>query len=131
MQEFRTARRIEEELDRLEIPHVRVGETGVLGTIRGSGGGGGVVVLRADIDALPIQETSGAEYRSATDGVMHACGHDAHGACLRGAARLLSRQRREFGGIPAPCARSLCLSGQRKPGAAKHHEPRSQWELRY
>ena len=98
MQEFRTAKRIGEELDHLGIPHIRVGETGVLGTIRGSGKGGGVVVLRADIDALPIQETSGAEYCSAADGVMHACGHDAHTACLLGAAKLLSQQREEFGG---------------------------------
>lgn len=55
MQEFRTAQRIEEELDRLGIPHTRVGETGVLGTLRGEREGGRAVVLRADIDALPNQ----------------------------------------------------------------------------
>ena len=74
LQEFCTAARIEEELDRFGIPHTRVGETGVLGTLRGTGTGAGVVVLRADIDALPIQERSGAEYCSQTPGVMHACG---------------------------------------------------------
>lgn len=58
MQEFRTAQRIEEELDRLGIPHTRVGETGVLGTLRGKKEGGRAVVLRADIDALPINAVS-------------------------------------------------------------------------
>ena len=90
LKEFRTAARIEEELDRFGIPHTRVGETGVLGTRRGTGTGAGIVVLRADIDALPIQETSGAEYCSLTPGVMHACGHDVHTVCLLGAAKLLS-----------------------------------------
>lgn len=98
MQEYRTARRIEEELDRLGIGHTRIGETGILGTLLGGGRGRGVVVLRADIDALPIQETSGAAYRSASDGVMHACGHDAHTACLLGAAKLLAQRRGAFGG---------------------------------
>lgn len=98
LREFRTAGRIEEELDRFEIPHIRVGETGVLGTLRGSGEGDGVVVLRADIDALPIQETSGADHGSLTPGVMHACGHDAHTACLLGAAKLLAKHRDCFGG---------------------------------
>ena len=98
LKEFRTAARIEEELDRFGIPHTRVGETGVLGTLRGTGTGAGIVVLRADIDALPIQETSGAEYCSLTPGVMHACGHDVHTACLLGAAKLLSERKAEFGG---------------------------------
>ena len=98
LQEFRTAGRIEEELDRVGIPHTRVGQTGVLGTLRGAAAGTGAVVLRADIDALPIQETAETDYRSQTPGVMHACGHDAHTACLLGAARLLSRHREDFGG---------------------------------
>lgn len=76
---------------------MRVGETGVLGTLRGAEDGR-AVVLRADIDALPIQETSGAAYASETPGVMHACGHDAHIACLLGAAQLLAAQRKELCG---------------------------------
>lgn len=96
--EFRTAERIEEELDRFGISHVRVGKTGVLGTLRGSGTGKRAVILRADTDALPIQETSGAGYASCTPGVMHACGHDVHTACLLGAAKLLSNCRTEFSG---------------------------------
>ena len=98
LQEFCTAARIEEELDRFGIPHTRVGETGVLGTLRGTGTGAGVVVLRADIDALPFQERSGAEYCSQTPGVMHACGHDVHVTCLLGAAKLLAERRAAFGG---------------------------------
>lgn len=97
-QEFRTARRIEEELELLGIPHSRVGETGVLGILRGTGIGGEAVALRADIDALPIQETNTVDYRSHTDGVMHACGHDAHTACLLVAAQLLTEHRDSFGG---------------------------------
>ena len=92
LQEYRTAQRIEQELDKLAIAHVRVGKTGVLGTLRGAEDGR-AVILRADIDALPIQETSGAAYASETPGVMHACGHDAHIACLLGAA-----QRKELCG---------------------------------
>lgn len=97
LQEHRTARRIEEELDNLAIPHERVEETGVLAPLRG-GRDGGVTVLRADIDALPIQETNAVPYASQTPGVMHACGHDAHTACLLTAARLLAAHRAELHG---------------------------------
>ena len=98
LEEHRTAARIEEELDRLGVAHRRVGETGVWATIRGARQGSGAVLLRADIDALPITERSGAPYRSQNDGVMHACGHDAHTACLLGAAKLLAQNRGCFGG---------------------------------
>lgn len=98
LREFRTAERIEEELDKSGISHFRVGETGVLGILRGTGKGEGVTVLRADMDALPIQETNKISYCSQTDGVMHACGHDAHVACLLGAAKLLAGNRDAFGG---------------------------------
>ena len=98
LQEFRTAQRIEEELDKFGIPHTRVGETGVLGTLRGAKDNGKVLVLRADIDALPIEETHECVYRSENAGVMHACGHDAHAACLLGAAKILSENRDAFSG---------------------------------
>ena len=97
-QEFRTASRIEEELDRFGIEHTRVGDTGVLGILRGEREGGGVVALRADIDALPIQETNLVEYASQNPGVMHACGHDAHAACLLGGAKILAKNKTAFGG---------------------------------
>ena len=98
MQEFETADRIEAELDALGVAHARIGETGVLGIIRGLAAGEKIVALRADIDALPIQERSERPYRSERAGVMHACGHDGHTACLLGAAALLQERREEFGG---------------------------------
>lgn len=98
LQEFRTAKRIERELDWLGIGHRRVGETGVCAVLKGKADGGGVVALRADIDALPIEEASDVEYRSENRGVMHACGHDAHTACLLGAARILAGRKAEFSG---------------------------------
>ena len=98
LQEERTAGVIERELDRFGIAHTRIGATGVLGVLRGTQPGSGVVALRADIDALPIQEANDVEYRSQTDGVMHACGHDAHTASLLGAAKVLSASRDRFGG---------------------------------
>jgi amidohydrolase len=66
-----------------------VAKTGVVGILRG-GRPGGVVALRADIDALPIDETSDLPFRSQVKGVMHACGHDAHTAILLGAAEVLA-----------------------------------------
>lgn len=98
LREYRTAERIEAELDKLGFAHRRIGETGVLGILQGNGGSGSAVALRADIDALPIQELNTFDYRSRTDGVMHACGHDAHTTCLIGAARALARNRDRLGG---------------------------------
>ena len=98
LREYRTASRVEQELDKLGIAHRRVGETGVWAALRGEGAGGGAVLLRADIDALPIQERTDCPCRSRNEGVMHACGHDAHTACLLGttstAHRLISTRRR-------------------------------------
>ena len=74
------------------------GKTAVVARLRGTGSGTGICVLRADIDALPIQETNDVPYRSETPGVMHACGHDAHTACLLGAAKMLGAHRADFGG---------------------------------
>src|SRR5579884_3556045 len=65
-----------------------VGQTGVVGVLRN--GAGPTVMLRADMDALPVQEQTGLEYASTVDGVMHACGHDMHVAWLAGATALLS-----------------------------------------
>ena len=98
LQEFRTAQRIEEELDKFGIPHTRVGETGVLGTLKGAKDNGKVLVLRADIDALPIEETHEGVYRSENAGVMHACGHDNHMTGLLGAAKLLLERRDQIHG---------------------------------
>lgn len=71
-----------------------VGKTGVVGVIRGQRQTSGKVIgLRADMDALPIEEETGAKWASTNNGVMHACGHDGHTAMLLGAARALARTR--------------------------------------
>lgn len=72
--------------------------TGVVGTIKGELGDGPCVLLRADMDALPIDERSGVPFASEVPGVMHACGHDGHTAMLLGAAQLLHERRSSFAG---------------------------------
>lgn len=74
-----------------------IGRTGVVGVIRGKGAGSRVIGLRADMDALPIHETTNLPYRSSVAGKMHACGHDGHTTMLLGAARYLA-QTRDFAG---------------------------------
>ncbi|MFI2237039.1 M20/M25/M40 family metallo-hydrolase [Streptomyces chrestomyceticus] len=73
-----------------------IGRTGVTGVLRN--GPGPVVLLRADMDALPVTERSGLPYASAVPGVMHACGHDVHVTCLAGAADLLAAGREHWSG---------------------------------
>ena len=96
--EERTSRLVAERLESMGIDvRRRVGGTGVIGTLKGSKKGR-VVALRADMDALPVKEIADVKFRSQTDGVMHACGHDTHVAMLLGAARILSKNRRELHG---------------------------------
>src|SRR5690606_18588903 len=76
-----------------------LGRTGVVGIIKGSKGDGETVGLRADMDALPIIETSGKAYASTTAGKMHACGHDGHTAMLLGAAKYLAETRNFAGRV--------------------------------
>lgn len=105
-QEFKTAEFVRQRLESLGVTNIRtnIAVTGVTGQIVGAGEGtGGHVLLRADMDALPILEESDEEYASQTDGVMHACGHDAHTAILLGVARILSDKRDEFAGTVTLC----------------------------
>ncbi|MDN5787987.1 amidohydrolase [Pseudorhodobacter sp.] len=92
--EHRTAARVADLLRDfgLEV-HEGIGGTGVVGILQ-RGNGSGSIGLRADMDALPILETSGRTYASQNQGVMHACGHDGHMAMLLGAASLLAQEGR-------------------------------------
>ncbi|MGN6538394.1 MAG: amidohydrolase, partial [Mesorhizobium sp.] len=76
-----------------------LGKTGVVGIIRGNRGEGGTIGLRADMDALPINEITGKPYASVTPGKMHACGHDGHTAMLLGAAKYLAETRNFAGSV--------------------------------
>ena len=93
LKEYRTSERIEAELEKLGIKHTRVSETGVIGILEGGIPSSNTVALRADIDALPIDEVAGRSYGSKNSGVMHACGHDGHTAMLLGAAKILSENK--------------------------------------
>lgn len=106
-EEHWTAARIEEELDKLGLSHHRLGGTGVVSRIDGRGKGALALtrsgkprsmVLRADIDALPLQEQNPSAYQSERPGFMHACGHDVHTASLIGAARVLCALGDHFAG---------------------------------
>src|SRR3990170_8614071 len=92
-QEVRTAGIVARELNGLGLEvSTGVGKTGVMALMEGARPGP-VVLLRFDMDALPIQEETGAEYSSERSGVMHACGHDGHTAIGLTVARLLEAQR--------------------------------------
>lgn len=97
--EVKTGAHVAERLRALGIDEVRTGVAGhgVVGVLKG-GRPGGVVALRADMDALPVSERTGLAYASEVDGVMHACGHDSHMAVLLGAAQVLSQLRDELHG---------------------------------
>lgn len=88
--EERTAALVEKYLQGLGLKTNRISNTGVWAMIEGEGGNGPTVALRADLDALPIQEKSDKPYASQNAGVMHACGHDVHTSSLLGAAKILS-----------------------------------------
>ncbi|WP_372612712.1 M20 aminoacylase family protein [Aquicoccus sp.] len=93
--EARTAQVVAEKLREYGVDEVHTGiaKTGVVGLIKGKGGGNRRIGLRADMDALPIHEESNLPYASKNEGVMHACGHDGHTTMLLGAAKHLARTR--------------------------------------
>jgi amidohydrolase len=96
--EFRTSKRIAEELKKLKLQvKTEIAQTGVVGVLNIKRKGK-TVALRADMDALPIQEQTNFPYKSKIKGLMHACGHDAHMACVIGAAVILSELKKELHG---------------------------------
>jgi amidohydrolase len=118
-EEFVTSAFVIDRLTALGVEEIQTGinVTGVTGLIRGTKAGAGrVVLVRADMDALPILEENDVEYRSKTDGKMHACGHDAHTAILLGLARVLMDRRDQFSGVVKVLFQP---SEERGPGGAK------------
>ena len=95
-EERKTQKRVLDYLKDLGVEAEPVCGTGVLATIRGKGSSGHVLGIRADMDALPIEEQTGLAYASRRKGIMHACGHDAHVAILLGTARALWERRDEL-----------------------------------
>lgn len=101
--EFETVKKIREELEKLGIEYIEVENGGVLGFIKGNKEGDRKVLLRADIDALPVDEKTEnlkgpRTCHSKNDGFMHACGHDGHMSMLLGAAKVLVGEKDNFGG---------------------------------
>jgi len=97
-QEFETAEFVRRKLAEFGIPYITMAGTGVIGLIEGKNPSSRVIALRADMDALPIQEENDVPYRSIRPGIMHACGHDVHTTCLLGAARILQELKDEWQG---------------------------------
>lgn len=98
--EYKTARYVADQLKAIGlIPQEGIANTGVVALIEGTKTPSGRVIgLRADMDALPIREANNVPYKSTVEGVMHACGHDAHTASLLSTARILQTLRDEFSG---------------------------------
>lgn len=98
-QEHNTARFVADTLRSLGLNPVEgIAGTGVVALIEGKNPGKKTVALRADMDALPIQEANNVEYKSTSKGVMHACGHDVHTSSLLGTAKILAGLRTQFEG---------------------------------
>ena len=95
-QEYHTQEKIMEYLDELEIPYKKSCKTGVIASIQGKKSTGKIIGIRADIDALPVTELSDCAWKSKTEGLMHACGHDTHITILLGTAKLLKQMEEEL-----------------------------------
>ena len=114
--EYETSQLIHDVLDSWGIENVSMNVTGVVATIKGRNPEKRTIALRADIDALPIQETNDCDYKSLRQNVMHACGHDAHTAMLLGVANILNQMKDEFEGT----IKLIFQPGEEKlPGGAK------------
>ena len=97
-QEFETSKFVQDKLTEWKIPFEVMADTGVIGLIKGKNPHTKTIALRADMDALPIQEENDVPYRSCKPGIMHACGHDVHTTCLLGAAKILEETKEQWEG---------------------------------
>ena len=110
-----TADKIKTVLKALDIPYSdKIAKTGIMATLNGSSASGKTVVIRADMDALPIKETNDCDYKSLNDGIMHACGHDVHIATVLCAAEKLMQKREHLKG----CVKFLFQPGEETTGGA-------------
>ena len=111
LQEENTAKKIREELTKMGIPFVTMANYGTVATIGGKKSGK-CVLLRADMDALAVQEENDVEYASTKPGIMHACGHDSHSAMLLGCAKILKDMEDEINGTVRLCFQLSEENGQ-------------------
>jgi len=112
---FKTAEIVKKELDRIGIPYKsEIAKTGIVATIKGEKPGK-TVLLRADMDALPITEESRCGFKSTHEGKMHACGHDGHTAGLLGVGMILNELKDELSGN----IKLLFQPAEEEPGGAK------------
>ncbi|MHC5828468.1 MAG: M20 metallopeptidase family protein, partial [Nostoc sp.] len=121
-QEKLTAEFVSQKLQEWGIEHqTGIAHTGIVATIKGKGQDSEtiqnpkVLAIRADMDALPIQELNEVPYKSQYDGVMHACGHDGHTAIALGTAYYLQQHRQDFSGI----VKIIFQPAEESPGGAK------------
>ncbi|MGM0369612.1 MAG: M20 metallopeptidase family protein [Bacillota bacterium] len=111
--EDRTSQRVIDYLTKLDLEIEQVAKTGVVATLQV--GSGPTIALRADMDALPITEATGADYKSQNEGVMHACGHDGHTAILLGTAKVLTKFKDQLAGT----IKFIFQPAEEGPGGAK------------
>ena len=97
-QEYKTCQFVKSKLESWGIPTQIMATTGVIGIIKGKNPDSRILALRADMDALPIQEINEVPYKSKNEGIMHACGHDVHTSSLLGAAQILQALKDEWSG---------------------------------
>lgn len=116
-QEFETGKYVQSKLQSFGISFEVKATTGILGIIKGKNPDSRVIALRADLDALPIQEENKVPYQSKHAGIMHACGHDVHTAILLGAAKILNELKEEWEGS----VKLIFQPGEeRNPGGASY-----------
>ena len=96
--EYNTSAFVKARLDEMGIPWNTIANTGVVAIVKGALPSDKVIALRADMDALPVTESNQVDYASQHEGVMHACGHDAHTSSLLGTAHILQSIKHKFGG---------------------------------